>query len=157
MKNIKSILAIVIVIGGLGISQAFACKSPAQGLLAHKGILAKDRSVDPDPDATGQSNSNRQYTSKDISGAYSSFATATLFDGSRTEYATCVGLITFDGKGNFVDKEVHSYDGALVTDQFTGTYEIHPDGTGAMHYVGAGETYEISFVISNSGSKITFL
>src|SRR6185436_2748319 len=101
-------------VGGIAISQAFACKSPSQGLISQKSMFLKARAVQSrpvDPDPTPPTPAEPRYNLRDLNGNYSSFATATPFDGSRTEYATCVGLIVFDGEGHFVDKEVHSYDG----------------------------------------------
>jgi hypothetical protein len=65
--------------------------------------------------------------------------------------------VTFDGRGHLTDKEVHSYDGTIVRDEFTGTYTVNADGTGKMHFVGESETYDYDFVISNEGKEITFL
>jgi hypothetical protein len=101
----------------------------------------------------------KTWTKRDLSGRYASLATATFFDPSvnRTLNATCVGVVTFDGRGRFTDREVHSYDGVIVRDEFTGTYTVSADGHGTMHFVGESETFDYEFVISNDGKEITFL
>ena len=157
MKTIKITFAIMMIVGIIGISQAFACKFPGDNLSVPKRSVQTPRSSNPAPAFIGDD--QRTFGKRDLVGRYSSYAQATFFDpmANRTEYATCVGLVTFDGRGHFTDKEVHSYDGTIVRDEFTGTYTINPDGTGVMHYVGTEESYDQEFVVSNDGKEITFL
>ena len=159
MKNIKIMFAIVFVVGLLGISQAFACQFPGtenlktaatQTLLpkeVYKDLISRDES------------DQRLFSKRDLNGRYSSFAQATFFDPSqnRTTYATCVGVVTFDGRGRFTDREVHSYDGFIVRDEFTGTYTVNADGTGVMHVVGENEAFDYDIVLSNEGKDVIFL
>ena len=155
MKNLKTLFALMFVVGLLGISQAFACKMPGAELLSRSGAASKAASLADllrDEDTRG-------YSVRDLSGRYASLATATFFDptANRTLYATCVGVVTFDAHGHFTDKEVHSYDGVIVRDEFTGTYTIHSDGRGTMHFVGVNEEFDYEFVVSNELKEITFL
>ena len=158
MKNIKAILMTALVVIVIGISQAYACRPPgdssiAPGQSATAPRLA-DLSLNPPIDIE-----SRPYSKRDLVGRYASFATVTIFDPTtnRTLNGTCIGVVTFDGRGHLTDKEVHSYDGTIVRDEFTGTYTLNADGTGKMHFVGESETYDYDFVISNEGKEITFL
>jgi hypothetical protein len=152
MKNLKAILALMFVVGLMGISQAFACKQPGGELFARTVPTAIVGQNVREDDSSG-------YKLRDLNGRYASLATATFFDPAknRTLNATCVGVVTFDGRGHFTDKEVHSYDGVIVRDEFTGTYTIGSDGRGTMHFVGVNETFDYEFVVSNEVKEITFL
>ena len=158
MTNLKNLIAIMMFVGLIGISQAFACKSLAGGLqnLPQTAVLSQpasgglSQSKDEDPKGPSL---------RDLTGRYVSYATATFFDQAtnRTLYATCIGVVTFDGRGHFTDKEVHSYDGVIVRDEFTGRYTVNADGSGSMHYVGQNESYDQEIVLSNDAKDITFL
>ena len=158
MKNLKTTFAIMMIVGLLGISQAFACKSPATGLASYQqlALVQKMPSIVP---ANFRDDGERTFTRRDLNGRYSSFAQATFYDmtTNRTSFATCIGVVIFDGRGHFTDREVHSYDGVIVRDQFTGAYTVNADGTGMMHYVGEAESYDQEIVLSNDGKDITFL
>jgi hypothetical protein len=159
MKNLKIMFALVFVVGILGISQVFACQFPGENLknmAASQNFLPKESYKDI---IFREENDQRSFSKRDLSGRYSSFAQATFFDPSqnRTTYATCVGVVTFDGRGRFTDREVHSYDGVIVRDQFTGTYTVNADGTGVMHFVGVNESYDYDIVLSNEGKDVVFL
>ena len=158
MKNLKNIIAIMMFVGLVGISQAFACKSPVENLIpsplkanaANSAAAVHSLAKDDDP---------KTFNFRDLVGRYSSYATAIFYDqtANRTSFATCIGVVTFDGRGHFADKEVHSYDGVIVRDEFTGTYKVNSDGTGSMHYVGQDESYDQEIVLSNDAKDITFL
>ena len=160
MKNLKTLFALMFVVGVLGLSQALACTFPGGNSAARTVSNTASKTnihqaqiiLPPEPLDQGISKF-------DLVGRYASVATATLFDptSNRTLYATCVGVVTFDGRGHFTDKEVHSYDGFLVRDEFTGTYAIKADGTGTMHFVGDAEEYDYEFVVANDSKEITFL
>lgn len=161
MKNIKILFAVTFVIGLMGITQAFACKQPTA---SGNGVVTKAsyRTSSPGEVEYLQSSfdgDSRFYSKRDLVGRYASLATATIFDptSNRTLSATCVGVVTFDGRGHFTDREVHSYDGVIVRDEFVGTYTVSSDGRGIMHFVGANETFDYEFVISNDVKEITFL
>ena len=158
MKNFKIAFAIMMVVGLMGITEAFACKSPATALAAYQAsaLVQKMPSVVL---ASFRDGDTRSFSRRDLVGRYSSYATATIFDptANRTTSATCIGVVTFDGRGHFTDREVHSYDGVIVRDQFAGTYTVNPDGSGMMHYVGEAESYDQEIVLSNDGKDITFL
>lgn len=159
MKNLKTMFAVMFVIGLLGISQAFACQFPGGENLKNvptQTLIPKNVVKDiVFRDETDQ----RSFSKRDLNGRYASFAQATFFDPTqnRTTYATCVGVVTFDGRGRFTDREVHSYDGVIVRDEFTGTYTINADGTGVMHVVGENEAYDYDIVLSNEGKDVVFL
>ncbi len=157
MKNLKIMFALVFVVGLLGISQVFACQFPGENLKkAAPDLLPKSMVKDIFfRDETDQ----KSFSKRDLNGRYASFAQATFFDPvqNRTTYATCVGVVTFDGRGRFTDHEVHSYDGVIVRDDFTGTYTVNPDGTGVMHVVGENEAYDYDIVLSNEGKDVIFL
>ena len=157
MKNLKIMFALMFIVGLLGISQAFACQFPGENLknAAAQTLLPKNMVKD----IIFHEETERGFTKRDLNGRYSSFAQATFFDPTqnRTTYATCVGVVTFDGRGRFTDREVHSYDGVIVRDQFTGTYTVNADGTGTMHFVGESETFDYDIVLSNEGKDVIFL
>ncbi len=159
MKNLKIMFALAFVVGLLGISQTFACQFPGANLknvASSPSLLPKEVSKEIIfRDETDQ----RLFSKRDLAGRYASFAQATFFDPAqnRTTYATCVGVVTFDGRGRFTDREVHSYDGTIVRDEFTGTYTVNPDGTGVMHVVGENESYDYDIVLSNEGKDVIFL
>ena len=158
MKDLKTLFALSFVVGLLGISQAFACKMPADTPAARNASYSGSKMVTQSIIGAGDQDT-KGYSKRDLVGRYASLATATIFDpvSNRTEYATCVGVVTFDGRGHFTDKEVHSYDGVIVRDEFVGTYTIGADGRGTMHFVGADEQYDYEFVVSNELKEITFL
>ncbi|CAN5439740.1 hypothetical protein BH10ACI2_BH10ACI2_08070 [soil metagenome] len=159
MKHLKTLVALIFAIGLLGISQAYACKAPGLGIPAgmdsRSAAKPQIQPIIPAAFDTGL----RIFTKKDLSGRYSSLATATFFDptSNRTQFATCIGIVTFDGKGRFTDFEVHSYDGTIVRDSFVGTYTVKADGRGTMHFIGENEEYDYEFVMSNDVNEITFL
>ena len=159
MKNLKITFALTFVVGLLSVSEAFACQFPGQNNLAgSKQTVTAPKGGSVITPSLADS-SLKIFTKRDLVGRYSSKATATFFDPTqnRVAFATCVGLITFDGRGNLFDREVHSYDGFIVHDEFTGTYTMNPDGTGIMHFSNADESYDYSFVMSDDGREITFL
>lgn len=158
MKNVKAIFLMLLVVGVVGIGQAFACKAPQFGFAVNKQTIQPPSAVEVSP-VLSPIGDSRSFSRRDLEGRWASYATVTIFDptSNRTLYGTCVGVITFDGRGHLVDKEVHSYDGTIVRDQFVGTYAINPDGSGTMHFVGDSETYDYEFVMSNDGKEITFL
>ena len=160
MKNLKTTFAIMMIVGLLGISQAFACKSPVLGMLSSQQLAAASKTgAETVPPTKDDAQSALGYTRRDLIGRYASFAQATIFDPTTntTSYATCIGVVMFDGRGHFTDKEVHSYGGYIVRDQFVGTYTVNSDGTGKMHYIGEAETYDQEIVLSNEAKDITFL
>jgi hypothetical protein len=157
MKNLKTLFALMFIVGLLGISQAFACKFPGENLVnANQTKSVSKTEVQESADLSDDANF---YGKRSLSGRYSSFAQATLYDATsnRTLYATCVGVVTFDGRGHFTDSEVHSYDGFIVRDEFTGTYTVSSNGTGTMHFVGESETFDYDIVLSNEGKDVIFL
>jgi hypothetical protein len=160
MKNLKIMFALMFVIGLLGISQAFACQFPGsenlKNVTASQTLLPKEVFKDV---IFREETDQKSFSKRDLNGRYSSFAQATFFDPTqnRTTYATCVGVVTFDGRGRFTDREVHSYDGTIVRDQFIGTYRVNADGTGVMHFVGENESYDYDIVLSNEGKDVIFL
>lgn len=156
MKNLKTVFGLMLVVGLLGISQVFACTFPGSELVGKTQIETK--SVEKESIIIDDS-SERGFSRRDLNGRYSSFAQATFYDPSqnRTTYATCVGVVTFDGRGRFTDREVHSYDGVIVRDQFTGTYTVNSDGTGTMHFIGENETFDYDIVLSNDAKDVIFL
>jgi len=148
----------MVVIATVGISQAFACKPPVDNLIgpAQSKTVSHTAAI---PVLDVSETEARIYSKRDLNGRYASLATATIFDptSNRTTNATCVGVVTFDGRGHFTDKEVHSYDGFIVRDEFVGTYTINADGRGLMHFIGENETFDYEFVVSNDAKEITFL
>ncbi len=157
MKNLKIMFALMFVIGFFGISQSFACQFPNENLknVTERNSIPKSLIND----IAFRDDTDKGFTKRDLIGRYSSFAQATFFDPSqnRTTYATCVGVVTFDGRGHFTDREVHSYDGVIVRDEFTGTYSVNWDGTGTMHFVGETETFDYDIVLSNEAKDVVFL
>lgn len=157
MKTLKTVFALMFVVGLLGISQAFACKLPGSNLLEKNQAVSKSgeneiliREVPRDDN----------FATRSLVGRYSSYSTATFYVPAinRTLYATCVGVVTFDGQGHFTDREVHSYDGEIVRDEFTGTYTVNSDGTGKMHFTAPdGSTFDYDIVLSDNAKEITFL
>jgi|SRR5437016_1746989 len=161
MKNLKTLFVLSFVVGVLGISQALACTFPGGNSAARSVSNTASKTNAQQPQITILRDPVDQGFAKvdDLVGRYASVATATLFDptSNRTLNATCVGVVIFDGRGHFTDKEVHSYDGFLVHDQFTGTYAINADGTGTMHFVGDSDEFDYEFVVANGFKEITFL
>lgn len=151
-------MALMTIVGVLGISQAFACKPLTDGIAPRTDNRSIVR-TNMTPAQNSFDFDSRIYSKHDLVGRYASLATATFFDpvANRTQYATCVGIVTFDGRGRFTDREVHSYDGVIVRDEFVGTYTLNGDGRGTMHFVGENETYDYEFIVSNDAKDITFL
>lgn len=67
---------------------------------------------------------------------------------------TAVGLIVFDGRGNFVDQQTIARSGkfSTVTDQ-TGTYEVKPDCTGTETDP-TGAVFATIVVVHNGGEVL---
>lgn len=93
-----------------------------------------------------------------LNGRYASQVTTIKPRMNRTTYEACVGLVTFDGFGNFTDSETHSFNGEIVSAQYKGTYQVNPDGTGTMTYFDEnGPTPPCPIVLSDGGKEVTFL
>lgn len=107
------------------------------------------------------------FTVRSLQGRYASLAGEddNSGEGGKEFHSVCVGLVTFDGFGHFVDVETHSEDGEITHDKATGWYEVHPDGTGAMHITefSDGTTTQtnldvkFSFVISDGGKELIYI
>lgn len=95
MKNLKTLFALMFIVGLLGISQAFACKFPGENLVnANQTKSVSKTEVQESADLSDDANF---YGKRSLSGRYSSFSQATFYDptSNRTLYATCVGVVTF--------------------------------------------------------------
>jgi len=96
-----------------------------------------------------------------LNGRYASLSTA-ITPGTpasnKTTYDACVGLVTFDGFGNFTDSETHSFNGEIERAQYKGTYQVNPDGTGTMTYFDEnGPTDPCPIILSDGGREVTFI
>lgn len=101
---------------------------------------------------------SRYFNNASLKGRYASLATAITPDAGKTSYTACVGLVTFDGFGNFTDQETHSFNGEIVRQEYRGTYHINPNGTGTMTYFDAnGPTNPCPIVLSDGGKEVTFI
>ena len=75
-----------------------------------------------------------------------------------------VGILTFDGKGNFIGLYTDMFDGMLTSPTLTGTYTVNPDGSGGIVFLPdnnrfsfalnsattAGKAKGFQFVVDNS-------
>ncbi len=159
MKKLTALIAMIMVVGVVGLSQAFACMPPSNSLPARARTSVAEETPKLESSQAAYEPAFKSFDRRDLAGRYASTATATFFDptANRTQYATCIGIVTFDGRGHFIDREVHSYDGVIVRDEFIGTYTLSSEGHGRMHFVGENETYDYEFVVSNDLKEITYL
>ena len=81
----------------------------------------------------------------------------------------CVGIVSFDGKGNLKGSQKNMSGGVLKTGTFTGTYTVNPDGSGSMsmtdnrgdksqtafalNSVAAGQAKGAQFLVTSTGGN----
>jgi hypothetical protein len=112
--------------------------------------------------APGQSNTfprARQCNLGSLQGNYADAASASLIPGGFSP-AVCVGVYTFDGRGNFVAKESHSYNGQIIPEaNYTGTYTVNANCTGTMTVksVELGFTSTQNFAITEDNKEIPYI
>ncbi len=101
---------------------------------------------------------SRHFNNASLHGRYASLSTTITPGEDKTTYDACVGLVAFDGDGNFTDSETHSFNGEIVRKQYRGTYQINADGIGTMTYFDEnGPTQPCPIVLSDGGKEVTFL
>ncbi|HNH81062.1 MAG TPA: hypothetical protein PL157_01615 [Acidobacteriota bacterium] len=152
--NLKTIFLVVALLLAVGLPIPGVADGVSAGLLAQVRAQGKSKVKD---------NRLKSFTIADLIGRYAVLALEndTTPDGAPY-HAACVGMITFDGKGAFIDKETHSFNGQIVVAELTGTYTMNPDGTGVLTFHGTGPdgqplTFEEPFALSNGGKEITAL
>ena len=72
-----------------------------------------------------------------------------------------VGVMSFDGSGNFAFHDTANLGGSVsergtADNPIVGTYSVNPDGTGTMQFVVAGTTHIRAFVIVAGGTELQF-
>ncbi len=92
-------------------------------------------------------------TNASLQGTYALAGTVTDVDDGRIH--ALVGILTYDGAGQFSHRDTYNRNGEIFHRTFTGSYTVNPDCTGA-HVVtfpsGAEATAE--FVIVAGGSEM---
>lgn len=94
-----------------------------------------------------------------LQGNYADSASATLIPGGFSP-SVCLGVVTFDGRGNLVSKETHSFNGQIIpVANYTGTYTVNADCTGTMTLTSAelGFTTTQRFAITEDNKEIPYV
>lgn len=94
-----------------------------------------------------------------LQGNYADAASASLIPGGFSP-SVCVGIVTFDGKGNLVSKESHSFNGQIIPEaNYTGTYTVNSNCTGTMTIksVELGITVNQNFAITEDNKEIPYV
>src|SRR5437016_3729144 len=76
---------------------------------------------------------------------------------SAYEPVSGVGLWTFDGNGSVTAMLVLNNGGHVVHPNFTGTYTVNADGTGAINWVSFGTPRRRTFVIGDGGNQVKWV
>ena len=91
-------------------------------------------------------------------GRWGSVATAQVIPGGFAP-AACVGVVTFDANGKFIDDEIHTFNGLVIPLHHVGTFKVNDDCTGEMIFIAddgsVEETYK--FVIVDGGKEVLFI
>lgn len=101
----------------------------------------------------------RQCSLGSIEGRYADQASASVIPGGLAP-AVCTGLVTFDGKGNLVARESHSFNGFIVpVANYTGTYTMNADCSGIMTLksVEQGFITTQSFAVTEDNKEILYV
>ncbi|MEH2245654.1 hypothetical protein [Nostoc sp.] len=78
-----------------------------------------------------------------------------FLENSKTEQIAVVGLIKFDGNGNFQGNDTLSLNGTIANRTVSGNYDVQPDCTVRMVYVAnINGTGFFNGIIVNSGKEI---
>jgi hypothetical protein len=100
-----------------------------------------------------------------LKGSYALFGQGTVTVNNSPALIAHVGIVTYDGAGNFAGYDTVEVNGATVPDTFTGTYtvsanctvsiEIISTGFGALHELGRvtgeGKSQEVHFIYTDPG------
>jgi hypothetical protein len=108
--------------------------------------------------------SAQAFTVADLNGAYADggagFAAIPDRPGlpiSAYVPASGVGLWTFDGAGNVTASLVLNNAGHIVHPNFSGTYTVNANGTGAINWVSFGTPRSRTFVIGDGGQQVRYV
>ncbi len=96
---------------------------------------------------------------RSLKGRYTDSATTTVLPGGFAP-AACVGIVTFDGRGQLTATETHSFNGFIVPEaHYTGTYTMNEDGTGIMTIKSLEQGFEFKqkFVLNETTQEITYI
>ncbi len=100
-----------------------------------------------------------------LKGTYALFGKGTVTAYSPSQPITHVGIVTYDGAGNFSCQDTIMLNGALIPDTFTGTYTVTEDcmitvdivstAVGVVHekgwIVGHGKSTEVHLIVTDPG------
>ncbi len=100
-----------------------------------------------------------------LKGSYALYGEGTVTASNPSPPITHVGMVTYDGAGNFLGSDTIMLNGALVPDTFTGTYtvtgecmisvEIASTAVGVVHekgwIVGQGKATEVHLIVTDPG------
>jgi hypothetical protein len=108
---------------------------------------------------------DREFTVADVHGSYGFSWDGTIVppaSGSAVP-AAAVGLLVADGQGNFTESvRTLSVNGSVSKQTATGTYKVHPNGTGSATFQvtfapGIVRTETFDFVIVNNDREAQFI
>jgi hypothetical protein len=146
------------------------------GTIAGEGMLRETHYVITDPGwfAPGTVKKIRPAACSvaTLKGSYALFGEGTITAYSPSQPITHVGIVTYDGAGNFTGQDTIMLNGALIPDTFTGTYTVAEDcmiavdiastAVGVVHekgwIVGHGKSTEVHLIVTDPGfvfSEIT--
>ena len=106
-----------------------------------------------------ESDYRQRVSLRSLKGRYTDSATATVLPGGFAP-AACVGIVTFDGRGNLTATETHSFNGFIIPEaHYTGTYTMNEDGTGIMTITSLEQGFEFKqkFVLNETTQEITYI
>ena len=109
--------------------------------------------------ANHESDHRQRLSLRSLKERYTDSATATVLPGGFAP-AACVGIVTFDGRGNLTATETHSFNGFIVPEaHYTGTYTMDENGTGIMTIKSLEQGFEFKqkFVLNETTQEIIYI
>lgn len=94
-----------------------------------------------------------------LQGNYAETASASVIPGGFSP-AVCAGMYSFDGKGNIIGKDSHSFNGQIIPEaNYTGTYTLNSNCTGTMvlKSVELGIVTTQNFVVTEDDKEIFYV
>jgi len=109
--------------------------------------------------------SRGQVTPATLKGSYALFGEGMITASNPSQPITHVGMVTYDGTGNFFGSDTIMLNGALIPDTFSGTYtvteecmisvDISSTAVGVVHekgwIVGQGKSTEVHLIVTDPG------
>ncbi len=90
------------------------------------------------------------FSNASLQGSYSFLGSRWTADVTAPQGGV-IGVMTFDGVGNFTESYTGMVNGSLVASTVTGTYTVNPNGTGTISF---SSGWQWAIVVSSTSAKI---